>query len=413
MRYGLIGEKLPHSFSKEIHEKLGRYEYELIEIERESLGSFIKKKDFAAINVTIPYKEAVIPYLDGISDEAEKIGAVNVIINRSGKLFGYNTDFLGMKNMLKWGKIDLYGKKVLVLGTGGTSKTASAVAASLGAKSILRVSRTPSVGEISYETATTSEKDADIIINTTPVGMFPRVDESPISLEAFTALSGVVDVIYNPLRTRLINSAKRLGLPSVSGLYMLVSQAVLAAELFLGESLPEGTTEKIYSEILCEKENIILVGMPGCGKTTLGEMLSKKLGKSLFDSDSELEKQIGNVGAFIKSEGEGSFRAKESEVIKSLSLSSGAVISTGGGAVLRSENVERLSQNGRIYFIDRDISLILPTESRPLSSDRASLEKRYSERYGIYMSSKDRRIENNASPEAALEEIIKDFHQRQ
>ncbi len=410
MKYGLIGERLPHSFSKEIHEALGRYSYELCELERDDVRDFITKKEFEGINVTIPYKEAVMPYLDFISDEAKKIGAVNVVVNRNGKLYGYNTDFSGMKLMILKADIDIKGGKVLILGSGGTSKTAFAVSEHLGAREIYIVSRTPAPGEISYDDALKNHADTDFIINCTPVGMYPKPDVSPIYLDGFENLSGVIDVIYNPLRTKLICDAKKRNIKTVGGLYMLVSQAMSAAEYFLNEKIDESITEKIYKNILSQKENIVLIGMPGCGKSTVGEALAKRLGRELYDTDAELEKKIGSVTDFITTHGETAFRAEEKEVIRELCIkASGAVISTGGGAVLDCENTDRLKRSGKIYFIDRNIDLIVPTSSRPLSSNREALEKRYRERYGIYTASCHKRIENNKDKNSVINAIAEDF----
>ncbi len=412
MKYGLVGEKLPHSFSKEIHEKIGLYKYELCEVAKEDFDIFAEKKDFKGINITIPYKQSIIPHLYFISDKAKAIGAVNVAINKDGKLYGYNTDFEGLRSLILREGFDFSGKTVLILGTGGTSKTARAVAEDLGALNVVNVSRKEQAGAITFGDTVLKYSDADFIINTTPSGMYPETENIPydMDLSLFASLSGVIDVIYNPISTKLVNSARKLGISAVGGLYMLVSQAVAAAELFTGEKLGKEVCEKIYRELLSEKENIVLVGMPGSGKSTVGALLSERLGKAFYDTDEELSKKTGNISEYINKNGEAAFRKAESETIKELSgNTTGAVISTGGGAVLKYENVESLRRNGRIYFIDRDISLITPTKSRPLSSDREKLQKLYNERYEIYLSSCDKRIENNGSPEECADKITEDI----
>lgn len=412
MIYGLVGEKLPHSFSKEIHEKIGLYKYELCEVAKDDFDFFAEKKDFTGINITIPYKQSIIPHLYFISDKAKAIGAVNVAINKDGKLYGYNTDFEGLRSLILREGFDFSGKTVLILGTGGTSKTARAVAEDLGALNVVNVSRRESAGAVTFGEAVLKYGDADFIINTTPSGMYPETENIPydMDLSAFASLSGVIDVIYNPISTKLVNSARKLGISAVGGLYMLVSQAVAAAELFTGEKLGKEVCEKIYRELLWEKENIVLVGMPGSGKSTVGALLSERLGKAFYDTDEELSKKIGNISEYINKNGEAAFRKAESETIKELAgKTTGAVISTGGGAVLKYENVEALRRNGRIYFIDRDISLITPTKSRPLSSNREKLQKLYNERYEIYLSSCDKRIENNGSPEECADKITEDI----
>ena len=415
MRYGLLGEKLPHSFSKEIHEKLGRYTYELIEVEKENFAAFAKERDFTAINVTIPYKCDIMPYLATISEQAENIGAVNVVLNENGTLHGYNTDFAGLRNLILRAGFDLKGKTVLILGYGGTSKTAYAVCRDLGAKTVKFVKRKADERVISYADAARDYAGADYIINTTPCGMYPHTAQTPfdgsgVSLADFAALKGVVDVIYNPLRTRLMNEAQLAGIPAENGLYMLVSQATEAAELFTGEPVPAEVTERIYKDLALAKQNVVLTGMPGCGKSTVGALIAEKMGRKFYDTDEEFTKKYGTPADYIRAHGESAFRDAESEVIAELCAQTvGAVISTGGGAVLRHENVMNLRGNGKIYFIDRDIDDIMPTSDRPLSSDRAMLEKRYAERYPIYTGTCDVHMKNDGTAEALADKIIKDF----
>ena len=415
MRYGLLGEKLPHSFSKEIHEKLGRYTYELIEVAKEDFAEFAKSRDFTAINITIPYKRDIIPYLETISEQAEKIGAVNVAINVDGKLHGYNTDFVGLKNLILRAGFDLSGKTVLILGYGGTSRTAHAVCEDLGAKCIKFVEQTARENVISYAEAARDYKDAEYIVNTSPCGMYPHTETSPfdgseVSLASFPNLKGLVDVVYNPLRTRLANEAQLMGIPAVNGLYMLVAQATAAAELFTGEAVADEVTEQIFKDLFLAKQNIVLTGMPGCGKSTVGALLAEKLGRAFFDTDEEFTKKYGTPADYIRTYGEKAFRDAESAVIAELCHDTvGSVISTGGGAVLRRENVLALRGNGKIYFIDRDIADIIPTSDRPLSSDREMLEKRYAERYPIYTGTCDVHVKNDSTAEALAEKIMADF----
>ena len=408
MEYGLIGEKLPHSFSKEIHEKLAGYTYELCELTPAQVPEFLKKRAFKGINVTIPYKQTVIPYLDEIDEKAKAIGAVNTIVNREGKLYGYNTDYDGMVALIRHAGLSLEGKTVLILGTGGTSKTAMAVANDLGAASVQRVSRTAKEGAISYEEA--QRLPVQILINTTPSGMYPNPDGQPMDLSRFGWLEGVLDAVYNPLRTRLVLQARDNGARAQSGLYMLVAQAAVACEHFLGEKLPEGAFSKVYRTIHGEKQNIVLTGMPGSGKSTVGKILAQEMGREFVDTDTEIirlaKKPISDIFA---QKGEAYFRDLESQVIAELSQRTGLVIATGGGAILRAENVRRLRQNGRIYFLDRPVEDIVPTSDRPLSRDREALEKRYAERYPRYVTAADTRIPVLGGPDTVAQAIREEF----
>ncbi len=390
MKYGLIAEKVGHSFSAEIHKKLFGYEYELKAIKKEELDSFMRAKDFCAINVTIPYKQAVIPYLDYVNPIATDIGAVNTIVNREGELRGYNTDALGLTSLILKSGIEIKDKKVLILGSGGTSKTAYYVVDKLLCREVYRASRSP-LGEcISYCEAEEKHSDTEVIINTTPVGMYPEIDSSPIDITKFPNLSGVIDVVYNPLRTRLVCDAMKRGIKAVGGLYMLVAQAAFAAERFVGETVSNERIDQIYREMLAEKQNIVLIGMPGCGKTSTGRLVAESLGLEFVDTDEEIFKLTSKTPAeIILNEGEKAFRIIESAVIKKLSALQGRVISTGGGAILRQENIDFLRQNGRIYFLDRELDSLRTSADRPLSQNRAELEKRYNERYSLYISCAD------------------------
>lgn len=401
MEYGCIGKKLTHSFSKIIHNKLADYEYELCEIPENELADFMTRADFKAINVTIPYKQAVIPFLHCISDTAKRIGAVNTVVNKNGRLYGYNTDFSGMRALILRQGVLLKGKKVLILGSGGTSKTAYAVAENLGAAEVYRVSRNGNAGAITYEEAYKRHSDAQAIINTTPCGMYPAIGESAVDTERFPDLSSVTDAVYNPLSSALVVSAREKGINAVGGLYMLVAQAAFAAEKFIDISVPEEKTEEIYRSILSQKKNIVLIGMPGCGKTTIGKRLAAELGKKFIDTDSEIIKEINMpISDYFARFGEESFRRLESEVIKRISAEQSAVTATGGGAVLNRENIRLLKENGTVVFIDRPIEKLVTSSDRPLSSDREMLKKRYDERYGLYCSSADKKI--NAVDELEL-----------
>jgi shikimate dehydrogenase len=407
MKYGLIGEHLPHSFSKEIHAKIAPYEYELHEIAVEDLDDFMKKRDFNAINITIPYKQAVIPYLSYIDERAKKIGAVNTIVNREGKLYGYNTDFFGMQALIERAGITIKDKKVLILGTGGTSKTAKAVAEALLAKNIIVVGRKEKDDIVSYETAYAEHSDAEIIINTTPCGMYPNIDDSPVDLDCFPRLCGLVDAIYNPLRTVLVLEAQKRGIPAQGGLYMLVVQAVYAAELFTGKTIDDAVTEEVYMEILNSKRNIVLTGMSLAGKTTLGTLLSQKLDRRLEDTDDMIvNREQRPITDIFSSEGEPYFRDLETAMVRELAPQNGIIISTGGGAILREENVDALKKNGCVIFLDRPLEQILPADDRPLANTKEKVTALMEKRYPIYRSTCDDFIPNNISPEDGAAKIL-------
>lgn len=410
MIYGCIAEKLGHSFSKEIHNRLFDYNYELREIKKEDLERFMLDKNFKAINVTIPYKEAVMPYLDEISDKAKSIGAVNTIVNDNGKLKGYNTDFSGMTQLLNKNNIRLKGKKILILGSGGTSKTAVAVAESMECLCCYVVSRTEKNGSISYETAEKQHNDAQVIINTTPVGMYPNIGKSPIELSKYPNVEAVVDAIYNPISSKLVCDAKKRGIKAVGGLYMLVAQAAIAAEKFIDTTVPVSEIDRVYREILSLKRNVVLTGMPGSGKSTIGKRIAEELSFDFYDTDELIVKKYGKTIPEIFSEiGEKGFRQLESEAVYEISSFQGAVIATGGGAILNETNVEMLRENGIVYFIDRDINSIAATSDRPLSSNRKDLEKRYAERYPLYKERCDRHIVITNTVDENVQKIKKDF----
>ena len=410
MEYGCIGEKLTHSFSKIIHNELFDYDYQLKELSREELDEFMKRRDFKAINVTIPYKQTVIPYLYEIEKNAREIGAVNTVVNKDGKLYGYNTDFIGMTELIDYNKILLDGRKVLVLGSGGTSKTAFAVAKSLNAKEVYRVSRSNTENCISYEDAVRRHNDAEIIINTTPCGMFPNIGNSPIDIGCFGKLEGVVDAVYNPLRSALVVSALNRGIKAAGGLYMLVSQAVAAAEKFTGKTVKSEKTVAVYKKLFKEKQNVVLIGMPGCGKSTIGKRLASQLSKRFIDTDEEILKQIGiSIPEFFERYGESKFREIETKIIKELSAVQNAVIATGGGAVLNTANIDFLKENGVVFFIDRPFQNLVYSSDRPLSSSRDMMKKRYDERYDLYKACADKIIKTTQILEDNITAVKKEF----
>lgn len=400
MKYGCIGEHLSHSFSKEIHNLLADYPYEIHEVERSKLDYFMIERDFLGINVTIPYKELVIPHLYYIDDAAKRIGAVNTIVNRDGKLYGYNTDFYGMSELIAHSGVTISGNCVAILGTGGTAKTAHAVCEALGASEIVSVSREARDGVIDYAALSNIGDRIDVIINTTPVGMYPSIYSTPVSLDDFPNLSGVIDAIYNPLRSMLVASAKERGIAAEGGLYMLVAQAVRASEIFLGESFSDGTLESVYERTLKSKENIVLIGMPASGKSTVGKMLAKLLGRELVDTDSVIVDKTGmEISAIFASKGEAEFRNMETDAVLDVSRKTALVIATGGGAILKEQNVKALRGNGRLFFLDRPLEMLIPTESRPLASSIDAIKARYNERYTIYTETADERIDGSISAE--------------
>ena len=375
-----------------------------------ALDAFMTQRDFKAINVTIPYKQDVIPYLKEIEPMAASIGAVNTIVNRDGDLYGYNTDFGGMLDLIKHAGITLAGKKVLILGTGGTSKTAMAVAKHMGAASVYRVSRSAKPGVLTYEQVLAEHLDAQVLINTTPRGMFSREGGMSIDPALFPELSGVVDAVYNPLRTEFVLKARSLDVPAAGGLYMLVRQAVLASEIFLDTKYPEEVTEQVYRKIKASKENIVLTGMPGSGKTTVGKLLAAELNRPFWDTDVLITEKTGKTPAeIIRTLGEDAFREIETEVIRELSSQNGGVIATGGGAVLRMQNVELLRSNGKIFFLDRPLTQLIPTQDRPLSSTKDAISQRYRERYPVYTATADEVIPNGETPEIAVQLVKRSF----
>lgn len=398
MRYGLIGEKLGHSFSKEIHEMLcPGHAYGLLELSPDGLGDFFRRRGFDGLNVTIPYKRAVMPLLDEVSPEALAIGAVNTVVNRGGRLTGYNTDYFGFTALARKAGIGFKGRKVLILGAGGAAATVRAAALDLGAREVVNAVRHPRLEtDIPLGEAAQKAADARIIVNCTPVGMYPGNDGRILGLSSFGSLEGVLDCIYNPLDTNLILDAQEKGVKAEGGLYMLVAQACRAAELFHPGTDAGALLDGVYSRLLESKRNMVLCGMPSCGKSTIGRLLSEAYGRDFIDTDSLVEARAGKpAGEIIRSEGEAAFRALEGEVIAEVSRRQGLVISTGGGAVMDPANVRRLRSNGLLYFIKRSPEALMATPDRPLSSSREALEALYSKRLPVYESVADAVFDND------------------
>lgn len=421
--YGLLGRKLGHSWSVPIHQALGCEGYRLIELEPEELGGFLRREDIGGLNVTIPYKREVMAFCDVIDEGAEAIGSVNTIVRREGKLYGYNTDIDGFLYMLRRAKISLTGSKTLILGSGGASLTAQAAAKREGAREMVVVSR---AGPDNYENLD-RHAGADVLINTTPVGMWPNLEGQPVDLERFPRAEAVVDIIYNPNRTNLILQAEGIdkrdrllageglrpeerefhgGHPirCTGGLPMLVHQAKRAEELFFGQPIPDYQTELILARLWQDRTNIVLVGMPGCGKTTVGRELAKLTGKPFVDLDEEIVRRAGkSIPDIFREEGETAFRDLEAQVLADVCARSGQVIATGGGAVLRPENQTAMRRTGRVYWLRRDLN-VLPKEGRPLSQ-KGSLEEMYQMRKPLYEAAADFRVDNNQTAAEAAQQI--------
>ena len=381
MRFGLLGRKLGHSYSPQIHALLGNYEYPLYEKEPEEIETFTTTDDFDGINVTIPYKETVMPYMSTLSEHAKKIGSVNTVTRLpDGTLHGDNTDYYGFSYLLESAGFDVSGKKVIVLGNGGASKTVVCVCSDKGAKEITVISRRSETDN--YENIE-KHADADYIINTTPVGMYPNNGENPVDLAVFTQCKGVADLIYNPSKTQLLLDAEKIGIPAVNGLAMLCAQAVKAAESFTKSKIPAEKTAEIIKKLEQQMLNIVLVGMPGCGKSTLAEILAQKLGREMIDTDTLVEKNEGRkIPEIFETEGEEYFRNAETLAIKQACKQSGKIIATGGGAVLRNENKDAIKQNAVVVFLKRDTST-LDIDGRPLSKT-GKLEEMYKKRLPHY-----------------------------
>ena len=401
MKCGLLGRKLGHSYSPQIHNLLGDYSYILFEKEPEELENFLRNGDFSGLNVTIPYKKEVIPYLSELSPTAQKMGCVNTVLRRSdGTLYGHNTDYFGFTSLVRHAGLSVAGKKVLVLGSGGASNTAVAALKDLGASPVV-ISRS---GENNYGNLHL-HRDAAAIVNATPVGMYPNTGVSPIDLKLFPHLEGVLDVIYNPARTQLLLDAEKLGIPRENGLWMLVAQAKEAAEVFAGGKISDEVIEKIYRELSHQMKNIVLIGMPGCGKTTIGALLAEKLGRTLADADEKIISLAGkSIPDIFAQDGEPTFRDWETKALTELGKQSGLVIATGGGCVTQKCNYPLLHQNGYLVWLERDCR-VLPTDGRPLSQAN-DLGKMYAARKPLYEAFADIQVENAGTPEETAQQIL-------
>lgn len=418
MKYGLIGEHLGHSFSKQIQTRIAEienvkdYDYQLVELDKEEFKEFMEKKDFKGINVTIPYKKDVIPYLDEMDESAKAIDAVNTIINVDGKLKGYNTDFGGFLYMVKAHNVHMEGKKVLIIGNGGACAAVKAVCKHENAKDIVIVSRSANRGAISYDEMYTSHLDADIVVNTSPVGMFPNIVNAPIDVSWFHKLECVLDVVYNPILTRLCFEAQEADIKRVIGLEMLIAQAKYAFEIFENMSFDDSIIDEIKKEMLKDRCNIVLIGMPSAGKTTIGKMLEEKLGKEFFDLDDMIIAKAGkSIPEIFQESGETGFRAIETEVAIEASKMNNKIIATGGGVVKHKVNMDFLRLNGITIFIDRDIDKLISSDpNRPLSSSKQALQQMYKERYPLYQKYAAYIAVNNANIEETVDDIVNTYH---
>lgn len=405
--FGLIGETLKHSWSVPIHHALGCPDYHLYELKPDELGPFLNENQIGGLNVTIPYKKAVIPFCASLDPYSEMIGSVNTLVpDREGKLLGFNTDALGLSYIAKRSGISFQDAKVIILGSGGTFLTARAVANSEGAGEIVIVSRS---GEDNYENLS-RHADADVLINTTPVGMYPHNGECLVDLKHFNRLRGVLDVVYNPARTALLIQAEQLSIPHSDGLPMLVAQAVAAEEKFFGKMIPESEIERITAMLRRDMTNIILIGMPGSGKSTIGAALAERSGRKTIDIDAEIVKSAGcSIPEIFSRDGEDCFRKMESEAVRQAGKESGKIIMTGGGVVTRAENYAPLHQNGRIYQLGRDLS-VLPIDGRPISQQTSAAEL-YQKRAPLYEAFRDILIDNNGSINNTVDMIWRDFNE--
>lgn len=401
MRCGLLGRKLGHSYSPQIHRQLGNYAYTLFEKEPQELEEFLKSGDFTGLNVTIPYKKDVIPFLDELSPVAKRLGAVNTIVRREdGSLIGHNTDYFGFRYLVNRSGLNVGGKKVLVLGSGGASNTAVAVLQELGANVVI-ISRS---GENHYGNLTL-HSDAAVIVNTTPVGMYPNTGVSPLDLGVFPRLEGVLDVVYNPAKPKILLDAEARGLVAMNGLGMLVAQAKQSAEWFTGCPIDDSKITEIHDSLRRQMENLILIGMPGCGKTTIGMLLAQRTGKKFVDADEALEQRVGRpITEIIPTEGESAFRQMETDTLAQLGKQSGLVIATGGGCVTQERNHPLLHQNGTILWLTRSIDK-LPTDGRPLSQ-AGKLSEMFEKRRALYERFADISVSNDGPVEETLAQIM-------
>lgn len=410
IEYGLLGAKLGHSYSKPIHQQLADYDYELYAVTPEELRELMLSRAFRGLNVTIPYKKDVLPYLDEASDEVREVGSANtLVVGEDGKLRGYNTDLAGFLSMADHAGVTLTGRKVVILGSGGTSLTAQAAARRRNARQIVVVSRS---GEVNYERLYAEHTDAEIIINTTPVGMYPNNGESPVNLSAFEACEGVLDVIYNPFHTALLQQAEARGVPCSNGLWMLVAQAKFAAEHFTGRAIPDAKIAEVYAKMRAEMSNLVLVGMPGSGKSTIGRALAERMNRRFVDMDELIVTLAGkSIPEIFAQAGEDGFRAVETEAARQCGREKSLVIAAGGGAVTRTKTMDALCQNGEIVWIERPPEA-LATEGRPLSQGGLDgLRAMYSARRPLYERYAAVRVDNSGEPESAVKAAMEGFYE--
>lgn len=412
MRYGLIGEKLGHSFSKEIHERIADYTFDLIPLEKDEFHPFMEKKDFAALNVTIPYKKDVIPYLDELDEHAKAIGAVNTIVNKNGKLIGYNTDFTGFHYMVKKHNVVMKDKKVLIIGNGGASAAIQAVVRHEEAKEMVIVDVIPGNGAISYDECFSNHLDAEVIVNTSPIGMYPRIGNAPIDITMFHKCEAVMDVIYNPILTRLCFEAQEEGIKRVNGLEMLIAQAKQSVEHFLDKRIDDAIIDEIYQDMLKERCNIVLIGMPSAGKTTIGKMLEQRMHKEFIDLDDVIIEKAGkSIPEIFEEAGEAGFRAIETEVSIELAKTNNKIIATGGGTIKHKVNMDYLRLNGITIFIDRDVDKLISSDpNRPLSKSMEALQQMHKERLPLYQKYAAYIAMNNDDIEQTVDEIESAYH---
>lgn len=409
MQYGLIGARLGHSYSPAIHARLGDYEYRLYERTEAEVVDLLKSRDFKGLNVTIPYKVLAYRMCDALSDTAREVGCVNTLVVRpDGTLFGHNTDIGGFMALARRAGVDVAGKKVAILGSGGTSLTARAACRRMGAREIVVVSRK---GPVDYEALYRDHADAEVLVNTTPVGMYPNNGQRPADISRLPGLTGVLDVIYNPDKTALVLDAEARGIPCAGGLYMLVGQAREAAGQFTGRDIPEAQTARIYCQLRSEALNVVLAGMPGCGKSTVGRLLAERMRRPLIDCDAEIARRAGkSIPRIFADDGEAAFRALEAQVIAEVCREKGAIVATGGGAVLLEDNVRAMRQNSVVLWLRRDLAA-LSMDGRPLSKSREALEAMWIEREPRYRAAADQAIDNDAAPKIVAARAEEAFYE--
>ena len=405
--YGLIGERLGHSYSPRIHRFFGDYDYQLYPMPLTDMEALLRGKQFQGLNVTIPYKQAVLPFCDELSPSVRAIGSANTLVNRDGRIYAYNTDLAGMLSMLDRAGIGLTGRKVVILGSGGTSLTAQAACRERKAKETVVVSRK---GPVTYNDLYTKHTDAEVIINATPVGMYPNNMVSPIDLNRFPRRKGVADVIYNPAKTKLLLDAEAAGIPCIDGLWMLVAQAWHAATLFLDTEIPEEKIQEAFQSVRRECLNLVLMGMPGCGKSTQSRLAAEKLNRPFVDLDAEIVKRHGPIPRIFEEQGEAGFRVLESEIVREYGKESGLVIATGGGAVLREENIRALRQNGVICWLRRPIEK-LATQGRPLSVNQEKLREMEKTRLPLYRACADYSVDSQEQRTLTAQKIVEGFYE--